>query len=83
MRPYDAASADRAINITLHRREIDLLKKSDYESCGMIGCFPAGLALGVSLTAKPNNIRFAKVETTTTSREQVRQRSSTVRSSLT
>lgn len=33
MGPYDA-SADRAINITLHRREIDLLKVSEYESAG-------------------------------------------------
>lgn len=31
MGPYGAASADRAINITLHRREIDLLKVSDCE----------------------------------------------------
>ena len=51
MGPYGAASADRAINITLQRREIDLLKVFDYESCGIIGCSPVCLALGASLTA--------------------------------
>lgn len=42
MGPYDAASADRAINITLHRREIDLLEVPAYESAGQEDVLPRG-----------------------------------------
>lgn len=39
MGPDDAASADRVIDITLHRREIDLLKVFSYKGCGSGGTF--------------------------------------------